>query len=87
MTWWVQEEHDEGFVLSRTRPKYSVLLEEEDYESEGDEVPGFDKGPEENYGVGVADSSPGVADSSPGAADSSPGPWDPWEPSYFFLLK
>ena len=70
MTWWVQEESEEGFVLSRTRPKYSVLLEEEDYETE-DDLPGFDKGPEENYGD----------------QDVSVETWDPWEPSYFFLLK
>jgi len=69
MTWWVQEDSEEGFDLSRTKPKYSVLLEEEDYETE-DELPGFDKGPEENYG-----------------GDSSVETWDPWEPSYFFLLK
>jgi hypothetical protein len=67
MTWWVQEECEEGFVLSRTQPKYSVLLEEEDYETEED-LPGFDQGPEENYDVSVET-------------------WDPWEPSYFFLLK
>ena len=73
--WWVQEDSEEGFDLSRTKPKYSVLLEEEDYESE-DELPGFDKGPEENYG-GVASSD------SWGALET----WDPWEPSYFFLLK
>lgn len=72
--WWVQEDSDEGFDLSRTKPKYSVLLEEEDYETEDDPgVPGFDQGPEENYG---------------GPEDSSgPETWDPWEPSYFFLLK
>lgn len=69
MTWWVQEDSEEGFDLSRTKPKYSVLLEEEDYETE-DELPGFDKGPEENYG-----------------GDSSVETWDPWEPSYFFLIK
>jgi hypothetical protein len=68
--WWVQEESEEGFDLSRTKPKYSVLLEEEDYETE-DELPGFDQGPEENYG------------DSWGALET----WDPWEPSYFFLLK
>ena len=49
MTWWVQEDSEEGFDLSRTKPKYSVLLEEEDYETE-DDLPGFDKGPEANYG-------------------------------------
>jgi len=70
MTWWVQEESEEGYDLSRTRPKYSVLLEEEDYETEED-LPGFDKGPEANYG---------------GDQDSLD-TWDPWEPSYFFLLK
>lgn len=70
--WWVQEDSDEGFDLSRTKPKYSVLLEEEDYETDDDLVPGFDKGPEENYGV---------------REDSDPETWDPWEPSYFFLLK
>jgi hypothetical protein len=74
MTWWVQEECEEGFVLSRTQPKYSILLEEEDYETEED-LPGFDKGPEANYG--------GVACDSWGAVET----WDPWEPSYFFLLK
>ena len=67
--WWVHDESEEGFDLSRTKPKYSVLLEEEEYESEG-ELPGFDQGPEENYG-----------------GDSSVETWDPWEPSYFFLLK
>jgi len=75
MTWWVQEESDDGFfTLSRTRPKYSVLLEEEDYETEED-LPGFDKGPEANYGVEIHEDF------------SSPETWDPWEPSYFFLLK
>jgi hypothetical protein len=50
------------------------LLEEEDYETDDDpEVPGFDHGPEENYG-GPEESS-GLET------------WDPWEPSYFFLLK
>ena len=68
--WGVQEDSDEGFDLSRTKPKYSVLLEEEDYETDDDLVPGFDQGPEENYG--------GV---------DSLETWDPWEPSYFFLLK
>ncbi len=48
MTWWVQEDSDEGFDLSRTKPKYSIILHEEDYETE-DDLPGFDKGPEENY--------------------------------------
>jgi hypothetical protein len=72
--WWVQEDSEEGFDLSRTKPKYSVLLEEEDYESE-DELPGFDKGPEENYGGGG------------NREDSDLETWDPWEPSYFFLLK
>ena len=68
--WWVQEDSDEGFDLSRTKPKYSVLLEEEDYETEDDLVPGFDQGPEANYdGVDSLET------------------WDPWEPSYFFLLK
>lgn len=46
--WCVQEDSEEGFDLSRTKPKYSVLLEEEEYESE-DEVPGFDQGPVANY--------------------------------------
>ena len=72
MTWWVQEDSDEGFDLSRTKPKYSVLLEEEDYETEED-LPGFDRGPEENYG--------GVANDSPVET------WDPWEPSYFFRIQ
>ena len=48
MTWWVQEDSDEGFDLSRTKPKYSIILREEDYETE-DDLPGFDQGPEENY--------------------------------------
>jgi len=70
--WWVQEDSEEGFDLSRTKPKYSVLLEEEDYETDDDLVPGFDQGPEANYEV---------------HEDSDPETWDPWEPSYFFLLK
>jgi hypothetical protein len=49
MNWWVQEDSDEGFDLSRTKPKYSILLEEEEYETD-DELPGFDRGPEANYG-------------------------------------
>jgi hypothetical protein len=69
MTWWVQEECEEGYDLSRTTPKYSVILEEEDYETEDEGPPGFDQGPEENYG------------------DQDLETWDPWEPSYFFLLK
>jgi hypothetical protein len=44
-------------------------LEEEDYETEDEGPPGFDQGPEENYG------------------DQDLETWDPWEPSYFFLLK
>jgi hypothetical protein len=75
MTWWVQEESEEGFDLSRTKPKYSNILQEEDYETEGDDPgpPGFDRGPEENYG--------GVANDSPVET------WDPWEPSYFFRIQ
>ena len=73
MTWWVQEDSDEGFDLSRTKPKYSVLLEEEDYETEED-LPGFDKGPEANYG----------GEENFG---SFPETWDPWEPSYFFRIQ
>lgn len=69
MTWWVQEESEEGFDLSRTKPKYSILLEEEDYETDDEGPPGFDQGPEENYGGEDLET------------------WDPWEPSYFFLLK
>ena len=72
MTWWVQEDSEEGFDLSRTKPKYSVILHEEEYETE-DDLPGFDKGPEENYG--------GVANDSPVET------WDPWEPSYFFRIQ
>ena len=73
MTWWVQED-EEGFDLSRTKPKYAVLLEEEDYEIEDADPgpPGFDKGPEENYGV---------------REDSDLETWDPWEPSYFFRIQ
>lgn len=63
MTWWVQEESEEGFDLSRNKPKYSVLLEEEAYETEDEGPPGFDQGPEENYG----------GDSSVETWD----PWDP----------
>jgi HSP20 family molecular chaperone IbpA len=48
MTWCVQEDSEEGFDLSRTKPKYSIILHEEDYETE-DDLPGFDKGPDENY--------------------------------------
>jgi hypothetical protein len=48
MTWWVQEDSEEGFDLSRKKPKYSIILHEEDYETEED-LPGFDQGPEENY--------------------------------------
>jgi hypothetical protein len=69
MTWWVQEDSEDGFDLSRTKPKYSSLLQEEEYESEED-LPGFDQGPEENY-----------------EHDGKVETWDPWEPSYFFLLK
>lgn len=72
MTWWVQEESEEGFDLSRTKPKYSNILQEEDYESEGDDPgpPGFDRGPEENYDK-----------------DGQVETWDPWEPSYFFRIQ
>ncbi len=73
MAWWVQEESEEGFDLSRNKPKYSVLLEEEDYETEDEGPPGFDQGPEENYGQ----------DSSVETWD----PWDPWDPSYFFRIQ
>lgn len=41
-------EEEDGFDLSRSRPKYSTILQEEEYEDE-DEPQGFDKGPEENY--------------------------------------
>jgi hypothetical protein len=37
MTWWVQEDSEEGFDLSRTKPKYFTILQEEDYESEGED--------------------------------------------------
>jgi hypothetical protein len=49
MTWWIQEDSEEGFDLSRNKPKYAILLEEEDYETEDEGPPGFDQGPEENY--------------------------------------
>ena len=71
MTWWIQEDSEEGFDLSRTKPKYSILLEEEDYETDDEGPPGFDQGPEENYGGG----------------DASLETWDPWEPSYFFRIQ
>lgn len=72
MTWWVQEESEEGFDLSRTKPKYSNILHEEDYETESDDTgpPGFDKGPEENYDQDIQVET-----------------WDPWEPSYFFRIQ
>ena len=73
MTWWVQEESEEGYDLSRTKPKYSVILQEEDYETEGDDPGplGYDHGPEANY----ERDSPQVE------------PWDPWEPAYFFRIQ
>jgi hypothetical protein len=71
MTWWVQEESEEGFDLSRTKPKYATILQEEDYETEDDQGPsGFDRGPEENYD-----------------RDTQVETWDPWEPSYFFRIQ
>ena len=44
-------EWDEGEYedLSRTKPKYSTILQEEEYEDE-EEPKGFDRGPEANYG-------------------------------------
>ena len=44
-----EDDDEDGFVLSRNRPKYSSVLQEEDYEDE--EPQGFDKGPEENYDI------------------------------------
>jgi len=72
MTWWVQEDSEEGYDLSRTTPKYSSLLQEEEYESD-EELPGFDRGPEENYD----------RDTQVETWD----PWDPWDPSYFFRIQ
>ena len=44
----VTDDDEDGIDLSRSRPKYSTILQEEEYEDE-DEPQGFDKGPEENY--------------------------------------
>jgi hypothetical protein len=42
------DDDEEGFDLSKTKPKYSTILQEEDYEDE--EAPqGFDQSPEDNY--------------------------------------
>jgi hypothetical protein len=43
--WEWDEEYED---LSRTKPKYSTILQEEEYESEGEgeEPQGFDRGPE-----------------------------------------
>lgn len=73
MTWWVQEDSEEGYDLSRTKPKYSVILQEEDYETEGDDPgpPGYDNGPEANY------------EQDPPQVET----WDPWEPAYFFRIQ
>ena len=47
-------EWDEGEYedLSRTRPKYSVILQEEEYEDES-APEGYDRGPEANYDQGT----------------------------------
>lgn len=43
------DDEEDGYDLSKNKPRYSTILGEEEYEPE-DEVPhGFDKGPEENY--------------------------------------
>jgi hypothetical protein len=42
------DEEEDGFDLSRSKPKYSTILQEEEYEDES-EPRGFDKSPEENY--------------------------------------
>lgn len=72
MTWWVEEDCEEGYDLSRTKPKYSVILQEEDYETEGDDPgpQGYDHGPEANY-----------------ERDYQLETWDPWEPGYFFRIQ
>ena len=46
-------EWDEGEYedLSKTKPKYFVILQEEEYEDE-DAPEGYDRGPEANYGGG-----------------------------------
>jgi hypothetical protein len=71
MTWWVQEDSEEGYDLSRTKPMYSVILQEEDYETEDDGPPGYDHGPEANY------------ERDPPQVET----WDPWEPAYFFRIQ
>jgi hypothetical protein len=42
------EDADEGYDLSKTKPRYAIILQEEEYEDE-DTPRGFDNGPEENY--------------------------------------
>ena len=71
MTWWVDEDSDDGYDLSRTKPKYSIILQEEEYENENDGPPGYDQGPEANYERDT----------------SHVETWDPWEPSYFFRIQ
>ncbi len=68
------EDEEDGYDLSRTKPRYSTILQEEEYEDEYAEADerdpqGFDKGPEENYDRSQVET------------------WDPWEPSYFFPIK
>lgn len=41
------DDDNDGFDLSKTKPKYSVILQEEDYEDE-EEPQGFDKSLEDN---------------------------------------
>lgn len=42
------DDDEDGFDLSRNKPKYYTILQEEEYEDE-DEPQGFDNGLEENY--------------------------------------
>jgi hypothetical protein len=45
---WEETEYED---LSKSRPKYTFILQEEEYEDE--EPGGFDRGPEPNYGQGT----------------------------------
>lgn len=44
------DDDEDGYDLSRNKPRYSTILGEEEYEDEDERGPqGFDNGPEENY--------------------------------------
>jgi hypothetical protein len=42
----MEDDEEEGYDWG---PKYSVILQEEDYEEDDEGPQGYDKGPEENY--------------------------------------